>query len=164
MSLLQERLRRLEDVEAIRRLDAVYCRLLDDGDRPALVELFTEDGVVDGLRRVRGHRDLLAFCGGPADAGMSVFWHHVSTHEIQVTGGAATVRSLLWQPCGIGGVPHVAAGRYADELASAGGGRRSRVERLRFSCWRTLTEGWDRHRCTLGSAPDAAIPQGESPA
>ena len=117
MSPLEERLRRLEDIEAIRILDAAYCRLLDDGDWPALVALFTEDGVFDGLRRVQGHRDLLAFFGGLADAGMSVFWHHVSNHEIQVIGDSATVRSLLWQPCVVGGVPHVAAGRYADDLS-----------------------------------------------
>jgi hypothetical protein len=34
---VEERLRRLEDAEAIRSLDARYCRLLDDGDWPGLV-------------------------------------------------------------------------------------------------------------------------------
>jgi ketosteroid isomerase-like protein len=158
VSPLEERLRRLEDIEAIRILDAAYCRLLDDGDWPALVALFTEDGVFDGLRRVQGHRDLLAFFGGLADAGMSVFWHHVSNHEIQVTGDSATVRSLLWQPCVVGGVPHVAAGRYADELTRAEEGWRYRVKQVRFSYWTPLTEGWDRHRFTLESARNAAIP------
>ncbi len=61
MSPLEERLRRLEDVAAIRTLDATYCRLLDGGDWPAMAALFTEDGVFDGLSRVQGHRDLLAF-------------------------------------------------------------------------------------------------------
>jgi hypothetical protein len=61
VSPLEERLRRLEDVAAIRTLDATYCRLLDGGDWPAMAALFTEDGVFDGLSRVQGHRDLLAF-------------------------------------------------------------------------------------------------------
>ena len=39
---LEGRLRRLEDAEAIRTLDAVYCRHLDDGNWPALVELFRQ--------------------------------------------------------------------------------------------------------------------------
>lgn len=131
MSSIEERLRRLEDVEAIRTLDATYCRLLDDGDWPALVALFTEDGAFDGLSRVRGHRDLLAFCGRLADAGMTVFWHHVSNHEIGGTGDSATVRSLLWQPCVVEGVRHVAAERYADELVRTGEGWRYRIGQVR---------------------------------
>lgn len=159
MSALEERLRRLEDVAAIRTLDATYCRLLDDGDCPALVVLLTEDGVFDGLSRVRGQRDLLAFFGGLADAGMSVFWHHVSNHEIQVTGNSATVRSLLWQPCVVDGVPHVAAGRYADELTRAGEGWRHRVKQVRFSYWVPLAEGWDQHGNVLESARSADVPR-----
>lgn len=158
MSSLEERLRQLEDVEAIRTLDATYCRLLDDGDWPALVALFTEDGVFDGLSRVQGHHDLLTFFGSLADAGMSVFWHHVSNHEIQVTGDSARVGSLLWQPCVVDGVPHVAAGRYTDELVRTPAGWRYAVKQVRFSYWAPLTEGWDQHRFTLESARDAALP------
>lgn len=49
MSTLEERIRRLEDLESIRTLDAQYCRLLDDGDWNALMDLFTDDGEFDGL-------------------------------------------------------------------------------------------------------------------
>lgn len=55
MSPLEERLRRPEDAAAIRTLDATHGRQLDDGDWPALVALFTEDGVSDGLSRVQRH-------------------------------------------------------------------------------------------------------------
>ncbi|MBM7808512.1 hypothetical protein JOD57_004349 [Geodermatophilus bullaregiensis] len=132
MSPLEERLRRLEDAAAIRTLDATCCRLLDDVDWPALVALVTEDGVFDGLSRVRGHRDLLMFSGGLADAGMSVFWHH-------------------------DGIAHVASGRYADELTHAGEGWRYRVEQVRFSYRAPLAEGLDRHRFALESARSAAV-------
>jgi ketosteroid isomerase-like protein len=162
VSTVEERLRWLEDVEAIRTLDATYCRLLDDGDWPALVALFTEDGVFDGLSPVRGSRDLLAFFGGLADAGMTVFWHHISNHEIRVTGDHAAVRSLLWQPCVVDGVPHVAAGRYADELVRTGEGWRYRVKQVRFSYWAPLSEGWDHHRFALEPARDAATPSGRA--
>jgi hypothetical protein len=49
--------------------------------------------------------------------------------------------SLRRQPCVVDGVPHVAAGRYADELTRAGGGWRYRVKRVRFSYWAPLAEG-----------------------
>jgi hypothetical protein len=48
VSALEARLRRLEDVEAIRNLDAAYCRLIDTGDWPGLVALFTADGPSTG--------------------------------------------------------------------------------------------------------------------
>ena len=152
MSDLGARLRRIEDVEAIRKLDAEYCRLLDDGDWPALVALFAPDAAFDGLRRVEGHADLLAFFSGLAAGGVSAFWHHVSNLEIGVDGDTATVRSLLWQPCVVDGVPHVAAGRYTDELVRTPAGWRYRLKRVRFSYWVPLTEGWDSGRYTLTAA------------
>jgi ketosteroid isomerase-like protein len=154
---LEERLRRLEDIEAIRDLDARYCRLLDDGDWPALVELFTPDGVFDGLRRVAGTADLLTFFSGLADGGLTAFWHHVSNLEVTVDGDRAGVRSLLWQPCVVDGVPHVAAGRYSDQLVRTGSGWRYREKQVRFSYWAPLSEGWDQHRFTLESARAAAV-------
>ncbi len=157
MTPVEDRLRRLEDVEAVRTLDAVYCRLLDDGDWPALVQLFTPDGAFDGLRRVEGHADLLAFFSGLADGGLTAFWHHVSNLEVSVDGDTATVRSLLWQPCVVDGVPHVAAGRYADALVRTPDGWRYRVKQVRFSYWAPLAEGWDAGRYALA----AAVPPGE---
>jgi ketosteroid isomerase-like protein len=142
VSPLEERIRRLEDVEAIRALDARYCRLLDESDWPAFVALFTPDGTFDGLSRVTGHDALLAFFSGLAGSGMT-FWHHVSNHEIDVADDRARVRSLLWQPCVVDGVPHVAAGRYTDELVRTERGWRYRLKRVRFSYWAPLAEGWD---------------------
>jgi ketosteroid isomerase-like protein len=160
---VEERLRRLEDLEEVRRLDAVYCRLLDDGDWPALVDLFTPDGVFDGLSRVVGRADLLSFFSGLGTGGLTAFWHHVSNQEVEVTGDAATVRSLLWQPCVVDGVPHVAAGRYTDELVRTGEGWRYRVKQVRFSYWAPLTVGWDQHRFSLEAARAAAVPRGVHP-
>jgi len=154
VSGLEARLRRMEDIEAIRNLDAAYCRLLDDGDWPALVELFTPDGVFDGLSVVRGHGALLAFFAGLASGGLTSFWHHVSNLEIDVDGDGddAAVRSLLWQPCVVAGVPHVAAGRYADRLVRTPEGWRYSLKQVRFFYWAPMSQGWDRHRFTLDSA------------
>jgi ketosteroid isomerase-like protein len=156
---LETRLQRVEDVEAIRTLDAVYCRLLDDGDCSGLVELFTPDGSFDGLSVATGREDLLAFFGGLAGGGLTAFWHHVSNLEVTVDGDTAAVRSLLWQPCVVDGVPHVAAGRYADRLVRTAEGWRYTLKQVRFSYWAPLAAGWDQHRFTLETARSAALPR-----
>jgi ketosteroid isomerase-like protein len=163
MSDVEARLRRLEDVEAIRTLDAAYCRLLDNADWPALVALFAPEGTFDGLSVVTGRPDLLAFFGGLADGGMTAFWHHVSNHEIAVDGDTATVRSLLWQPCVVHGVTHIAAARYADRLVRTGDGWRYAVKQVRFDYWGPLRDGWDRHRFGFAPAGTAATAQGGRP-
>jgi len=155
----EAQLRRLEDLEAIRNLDAAYCRLLDTGDWPALVALFTPDGIFDGLAVVTGPADLLTFFSGLADGGMR-FWHHVSNHEIEVDGDRARVRSLLWQPCVVDDVPHVAAGRYDDRLLRTAEGWRYELKQVRFSYWGPLTEGWGPHQFAFEPAKAAALPPG----
>jgi ketosteroid isomerase-like protein len=155
---LEARVRLLEDAEEIRTLDAAYCRLLDDGDWPGLVQLFTPDGTFDGLSVVTGRNALLAFFAGLADGGLTAFWHHVSNVEITVEGDTADVRSLLWQPCVVDGVPHVAAGRYTDLLVRTGEGWRYAVKQVRFFYWAPLHEGWDQHRFTFEAARTAATP------
>jgi ketosteroid isomerase-like protein len=157
VSAPEARLRRLEDVEAIRNLDAAYCRLIDTGDWPGLVALFTADGTFDGLAVVTGPVDLLAFFSGLADSGMR-FWHHVSNHEIVVDGDTAAVRSMLWQPCVVDGVPHVAAGRYSDRVVRTAEGWRYAVKQVRFDYWGPLRDGWDHHRFGFAPAAGAATP------
>jgi ketosteroid isomerase-like protein len=157
VTALEERIRRLEDREALRALDAAYCRLLDDADWPALVELFTEDGEFAGLSSVRGRPALQEFFAGLAEGGLTAFWHHVTNLEIAVDGDVAHLRSFLWQPCVLHGVPHVAAGRYTDVAVRAGDGRwRYRSKRVAFDYFAPLTEGWDRGRYALESARASA--------
>lgn len=147
-----DRLRRLEDLEAIRALDALYCRLLDDGEWDALVELFTVDGEFIGLSTARGQAELRAFFGGLADGGLTAFWHHVTNLEIALDGDRADVRSFLWQPCVLHGEPHVAGGRYQDSLARVGPHWRYQRKRVVFDYFTPLREGWDRDRFSLEAA------------
>ena len=162
MSTVEDRLRRLEDVDAIRAVDAAYCRSIDTGDWPGLVALFTPDGTFDGLHVVTGHGALLSFFSGLAGSGMR-FWHHVSNHEIEVDGDAATVRSMLWQPTVVDGVPHVAAGRYRDRLVRTAEGWRYTLKQVRFDYWAPLAEGWDHHRFGFPPAAGAATDHGGQP-
>lgn len=156
---VEQRLRRLEDIEEIRALDAAYCRLLDSADWPGLVELFTPDGEFAGLDTVRGRDALRDFFAGLAGGGLTAFWHHVGNHEITVDGDTARVRSALWQPCVQDGVPHVAAGRYHDELVRHGGRWHYRRKQVVFDYFAPLADGWDRGRFSLASAA-ATRPEG----
>ncbi|GEL17525.1 nuclear transport factor 2 family protein [Pseudonocardia asaccharolytica] len=149
---IERRLQRLEDLEAIRALDAQYCRVLDDGDWPALVALFTSDGEFIGLNHPRGRAELLAFFSGLADSGLTAFWHHVTNIEIELAGDTATVRSFLWQPCVQDGEPQVAAGRYLDTVVRVDGRWRYRRKRIRFDYFTPLAAGWDRGRFSLDAA------------
>ncbi|GAA4865014.1 nuclear transport factor 2 family protein [Pseudonocardia benzenivorans] len=152
MTTLEQRLQRLEDLEAIRALDAEYCRVLDDGEWAALVDLFTSDGEFIGLSRARGHEELLAFFSGLAEGGLTAFWHHVTNLEIDLDGDTASVRSFLWQPCVLHGVPHVAAGRYRDTVTRAGGRWRYRTKQVLFHYFAPLSEGWGDGVFTLDAA------------
>jgi ketosteroid isomerase-like protein len=152
MSDIERRLRRLEDIEEIRRLDAVYCRLLDSADWDGLVQLFTPDGEFIGLDRVYGRNRLRDFFAGLADGGLTAFWHHVTNVEIIVDGDAAEVRSALWQPCVQDGVPHVAAGGYRDHLVRLDGRWRYRSKQVAFDYFAPLADGWDHGRFTVASA------------
>jgi hypothetical protein len=60
---LAARIARLEDIEAIRQLKALYCEICDAGHDPERITgVFTEDGVWDGGRigRAEGHAAIRA--------------------------------------------------------------------------------------------------------
>ncbi|MDN5747160.1 MAG: nuclear transport factor 2 family protein [Pseudonocardia sp.] len=153
MGEVEQRIARLEALEAIRALDARYCRVLDDGDWDSLVSLFTDDGEFVGLSRARGHGELRTFFAGLADGGLTAFWHHVTNLEIALDGpDTARARSFLWQPCVQDGVPHIAAGRYLDMLRRVDGTWRYATKQVTFDYFVPLTDGWDHGRFTVASA------------
>jgi uncharacterized protein (TIGR02246 family) len=155
---LAERLARLEDLEAIRALDARYCRALDEGDYETLVSLFTADGQFIGLSRAQGHDELRPFFAGLADAGLTAFWHYVTNLEIELgtpdsaTADRAWARSRLWQPCVQDGIAHIAAGRYQDVLHRVDGHWLYATKQVSFDYFVPLTEGWDHGKFTVAAA------------
>lgn len=157
MSTLEERIARLEDLEAIRHLDAQYCRYLDDGNWDDLMALFTEDGAFDGLSHPVGKDAMKAFFSGLADGGLSEFWHFITNMEIDLDDDNATVRSFLWQPCVLNGVASIAAGRYTDTLVKVDGRWLYQVKQVRFHFFGPLEEGWSENQFALDSAKSAAV-------
>ena len=91
---LWQRLRRLEDIEAVRQLHYEYCRKMENGfDAEALGALWIEDGVWDGgpfgrhvgraaiVDFFRRHSRDIAFSG-----------HYLANEEITVDGDAGVCR------------------------------------------------------------------------
>ncbi|MEH6472245.1 MAG: nuclear transport factor 2 family protein [Halopseudomonas sp.] len=97
---LEQRIQRLEDIEAIRTLKHSYCDFCDqDYDPKGISNLFAEDGVWDGgaFGRFQGRQ---AIHDGFAAAAEQVEFaiHQVSNEIIEVDGDTATGKWFLWQP------------------------------------------------------------------
>ena len=89
---LQERITRLEDIEAIKRLKARYCEICDhEGyDADAMASLFTEDGVWDGegVGRAEGREAIRELFAGIAKV-TGGSQHIVANPLIEVDGDQA---------------------------------------------------------------------------
>jgi hypothetical protein len=90
-SELEKRLTRLEDVEAIKRLKALYCDICDDDHNPDRIgKIFVDDGIWEGgsfgkaqgpaaiSKLFQGFKELIAFSQ-----------HNVFNPRIEVDGGRA---------------------------------------------------------------------------
>jgi uncharacterized protein (TIGR02246 family) len=100
MSDVETRLRRLEDLEAIRALIASYRRALDEKDFEAYAALFGDDGefVADGGVHARGREEILAMLAELQSKGALTLAagddrHLVANTEITLDGDSATASS-----------------------------------------------------------------------
>ena len=115
---LDARVRRLEDIEALKALKSRYAEYCDNDYNPdQLAPLFTSDATWDG--GVLGHaegRDAIHAFFAVASQAIPFAVHHVMNPDITVDGDRATGTWLLWQPCVHGsGAALWIAGRYQDE-------------------------------------------------
>jgi uncharacterized protein (TIGR02246 family) len=95
---LEQRLRRVEDIEEIRALLLAYATHLDAGDHRAYAELFTADGeLVAQLGQAKGREAIRALLdeklGGAALPRRTAF-HLVGNSVIAVSGDKATSKAL----------------------------------------------------------------------
>lgn len=83
----------LLDLEAIKRLKARYCRLLDAKDWTAWRELFTDDFVGDtsqaGGKRVEGAEAFIAYVRATLGPTSRVTVHQVHAPELELTSGTS---------------------------------------------------------------------------
>lgn len=142
---LEARLRRLEDLEEIRRLYVDYGRHLDDGDPHAYAQLFASDAKLrlGGVMRADG-RDEIERAAAQVirrlDDGSMGAVHLIDQPRIELSGDAATgecVWAAVSRPA-VGAPSSLLVGRHLDELVREDG-------RWRFAS----------RRGTLDFAPDA---------
>jgi len=89
---LEARITRLEDIESIRQLKALYCEICDDNHNPdRIVTIFTQDAVWEGkgIAHASGHAEIHALFE-KFKAMMSFTQHMTVNPRIEIDGESAT--------------------------------------------------------------------------
>lgn len=157
---LEERIRRLEGIEAIRKLKATYCYLCDAGlgdpkNREALISHFTKDAKVDfGLgpgSQFEGTEGLRTFFGGVVPAAVSFCIHMVHNPIIEVNGDRATGRWYYEAPTTdtATGKAQWMVGTYYEEYVRENGEWKFASIRTEWKYISPYDEGWARNRGEL---------------
>jgi hypothetical protein len=132
-----ERLQRLEDIEAIRRLLIAYGRHLDRRDFAAYAALFARDGVWDGgFGAATGPAEIQAMMertiGGSLIEGPQKNYHLMSSFDVEAEGDTGRARSRwTFVAQDADKRPRVLyAGRYDDELVREDGRWKFKLRRV----------------------------------
>ena len=150
MSELEARIRRLEDIEAIRQLKARYCLLADRGydgagdDDRAFAELFAEDGVFEASAGpIVGRKAIEARCKK-----FHPFGFHVVMNPVIVVDGdtASASWSALVPSTTVDETALLVAGRYEEELVRTADGWRYAQVRFRAAFRAPHEDGWAKTR------------------
>ena len=141
MSILEDRVRALEDKDQIRELTARYCFAVADGDVEALLGMFCEDGAFVSERgRFEGMNQLRAFYERVVEPPTNKPFIH--NHLIEVDGDRATGCCAVEVRMVRDGEAYITAGFYRDSLARVNGCWLFRC-REHVSYYRVpLAQGW----------------------
>jgi len=154
---LEQRVKALEDREAIRELCATYCFLVDDGSFDALVErCFTADALCDfrstdgslGPLVSRGTEELRIFFGQVVAGLLRGMAHTVHNLRIELEGDTARGDCYfeLTAESAVDGEPLVGSGRYLDRYRRVDGTWRFAERQARIAYIAPLLEGWAKRR------------------
>ena len=142
---LEQRIRDLEDRDAIKELTARYCWHVAHGEGEAVARLFTEDGVLDvrdgHFEAVRGGKALLEFYRASVNKPeMAVPFIH--NHIIVLGGDSAHGTCMIDARFDRGGASVIAAGWYDDKYRRVGGRWLFAERVLSFHHVAPLKQGW----------------------
>jgi uncharacterized protein (TIGR02246 family) len=141
MSTLEERIRAIEDRDAIRELTARYCQRAVAGDAEGVVDLFTEDGVMESNGTVESGRSrLLQLYRESFEMLRPIPMVH--NHVIEVDGDRATGFCSLELRMVENGQSVTAAGHYEDTFERGPDGWRFSRRKLVFYHRVPLRQGW----------------------
>ncbi len=147
---LDRRIRRLEDLEAIKQLKARYAALCDANyDADGLAALFTADAVWDGgaLGRNEGREAIREFFRGSSRR-ISFAVHNILSPIIEVDGDTATGSWYLFQTCTYtdGNQAVWGAATYHDRYVREQQAWKFQHVRIESHFWTRFEEGWARTR------------------
>lgn len=97
---VEQQVRYLLDLEALKQLKYRYCAYCDDNYNPdGIASLFTEDALWDGgdIGVLRGREAIRAFFAASSRV-VPFAIHSVSNPRIAIDGDTATCQWYLWQP------------------------------------------------------------------
>ena len=147
---LEARVRRLEDIDAIKRLKARYCSYCDDQyDVEGLAGLFTDDAVWDGgmLGTAVGIEKIRKFFKNSRSA-LPFAVHMVMNPLIEVDGDTASGTWYLFQAAtqAEGNRAIWGSARYDEEYVRTGGVWKFKHLKLKSFFWTPFAEGWVNSR------------------
>ena len=146
---LEQRVARLEAIEEIRAMKAIYCDLCDRGyDPDGLAALFTEDAIWDGglFGRYEGRSAIHAFFKGIS--GSLVFAAHLVTNPIIsfLDDDTATGKWRLWEPATVSENGQldskILLAAYEDVYVRVEGRWLHRSVKVNANFFAPLSEGW----------------------
>jgi len=147
---LRDRVRYLEDIEALRNLKAEYAAACDDNyDADRLAALFIEDATweSEGMGKYEGREAIREFFRGIS--GHFVFALHYGLNpQIEVTGDTARARWYLFMPCTVGdtGKAMWRAGLDEEEYVRVQGRWMYRSKKSAPFFHTTFEEGWAKQQ------------------
>lgn len=143
MTIADVRIRHIEDHLEIADLRARYCHLLDDRRWTEFVDLFTEDGVFEGLECAYGREDIRTFFTERVPKLADAFWHFCTNGTVEIDGETAYGRISLQYLSIKGGVSYVSAGHYDDTFRRVDGRWRFTSRHITFYFLGPLDQGWN---------------------
>jgi hypothetical protein len=164
---LAQKVRVLEDIEAIKQLKALYCKYCDGGwagpthDYDKIAALFTEDAVTDGTAgRTQGRENIRRLYKSYQASPLA--FHRVTNPIIEVAGDRATgnwhVLVAILRP---DSQAVWVAGIYDEEYARTRDGWRIKILKFTPAFITRYEQGWGKERAvpvqpSRGASPSAA--------
>ena len=146
---LEARIRRLEDIEAIKKMKATYMYLADDGDWQGVVDLFAEEAVADfgPFGHYEGKSELAKFYQDYFSS-LSLLVPMIHNPIIEVKGDRGTGKWYLEEPCTDASTNRALwlAVKYEDEYVKIDGEWKFKTLIAKFYFRTPYDEGWVKTR------------------
>ena len=151
LQALEREVRRLADIEEIKKLKAEYCFHADDGyDADALADLYTEDAIWDGGKlfgKYQGREAIKRFTAG-ISRHIVFAVHAVLTPHLEVKGDTGKGTWYLIQAATMGKDSQAVWGmaKYTEKYARVDGRWKFKHIKVAFQFFTPYEKGWAKQR------------------